>query len=252
MAKAGPPLVLDFPAAGLCIAFVNTALPTAPLLRKPRKPRPRASVKTYDDLVDWGLVAGAVGEDEARRLRAAAGERPAEATAAFEGALKLRDLLLRLFRNRLAGHATAPAEVEALNAYLSSRRIALRTTGKDGFVWSTQGTENSLEAILGQIAGSAARLLVSGQIRFLRQCAGKNCQHFFVDTRNSGRIWCNGLCGGRVRGRRREELVRGRARRRREAEIREIEAIDPELARLEREWDEQMEERRARAPGKNP
>lgn len=250
MAKASQPVDLDFPAAALCVAFVNTALPTAPLLRKPRKPRPRVSVSSYDDLVDWGLVAGAVGEDEARRLRAAAVERPAEATDAFERALKLRDLLLRLFRNRLAGHATAPAEVEALNAYLSSRRIALRTTGKDGFAWSTLGTENSLEAVLGQIAGSAAGLLVSGQIRFLRQCAGKECQHFFVDTRNSGRIWCDGLCGNRVRGRRREERVRGRAHRRREAQIREIAAIDPELARLEREWDEQKEKRRALARDK--
>lgn len=210
---------LGFPPASFCVSFVNTGLATVPFLRRPRTPKTRRVIESYGGLVDWGFGAGGVGDDEAERLRVAAGERPEEAEAVLARALELRGFLTGLLERVLAGHAPGASDIESLNGFLSGRRLILRAAaGGDAFVWSTVGSENSLDLIPGLVAGSAVRLVVSGQLRLLRRCAGKDCQHLFLDLRNSGRRWCEGVCGGRVKGHRRNE--RDRAIRRRVAERR--------------------------------
>jgi predicted RNA-binding Zn ribbon-like protein len=61
--------------------------------------------------------------------------------------------------------------------------------------------EPAFESILWPIVRSAADLLVSDHLPFVRACSSKTCQWLFVDTSKSHRRrWCNmRLCGNRAK-----------------------------------------------------
>ena len=159
---------LGFPPGDFCVAFVNTGLPTVSHLRRPRTRKARKLIESFRDLVDWAVTAGGVGEDEARRLLAAADERPDEAAAVVSRALELRKLLVGLFQRFQTDQAPSSSDVEALNGFLSGRRLVLATgTGRDGLAWKTVGTDGSLDLVPGLLAGSAVRLLLSGDLHSL-------------------------------------------------------------------------------------
>jgi len=62
----------------------------------------------------------------------------------------------------------------------------------------------TFEAPLWPIARSAAELLASEQVHFIRNCSSKTCQWLFLDTsKNHRRRWCDmKLCGNRAKVRR--------------------------------------------------
>jgi predicted RNA-binding Zn ribbon-like protein len=57
------------------------------------------------------------------------------------------------------------------------------------------------ETMLGPIVGSAAELLASDNLPFVRACSSNTCQWFFLDTsKNHRRRWCSmKLCGNRAK-----------------------------------------------------
>ena len=63
---------------------------------------------------------------------------------------------------------------------------------------------NDLDSLLWQIARSAADLLASEQLPFVRACSSKECEWFFLDTsKNHHRRWCDmKRCGNRAKVRR--------------------------------------------------
>ena len=191
---------LDLPMVGgrLALDFVNTASNRAGDI-------PSEHLHSYGDLVSWCVRAELLGRTEAGRLRGRAEARSAEARRAFEGALKLREALYRIFRRLADGHTAAAADLAVLNEVLAEgmTRRKLEASGT-GLCWSWAAEAGGLDWMLGPIAHSAAELLTSRDLERLKQCNGPTCDWLFVDeSRNHSRRWCDMRdCGNRAKARR--------------------------------------------------
>jgi predicted RNA-binding Zn ribbon-like protein len=68
--------------------------------------------------------------------------------------------------------------------------------------WSSDPPQPGLSGWL--LAQSAVDLLVSEQIRLIRECGDEGCRWLFLDTsKNHSRRWCDmKICGNRMKARR--------------------------------------------------
>ena len=75
------------------------------------------------------------------------------------------------------------------------------------FEWSWPGAPLDLDRVSWWVARSAAELLTSPNLTFVRECASYDCGWLFMDTtKNRSRRWCNmSTCGNRAKGRRHYE-----------------------------------------------
>jgi predicted RNA-binding Zn ribbon-like protein len=145
----------------------------------------REKLASEADLTRWSLEAG---------LRAA----PATPSV-LRRALAIREALYRVLASAVSGSRPAPADLAALNRELAIARSheRIRHTAR-GFVIGWDDAD-APDAVLWNIARSAAELLQSGYLHRLRQCGGYECGWLFLDTsRNHSRRWCDMRdCGNR-------------------------------------------------------
>ena len=178
----------------LSVCFANTAS------EKRRAPR------HYADLLLWLESNGALGPDEAARYRTLAAGRSEETAAAFSFALRLRDLLSRMFNGLAERRELAPELVEAFNGYFDSLpRRRLEPASKTILRWGwAEGREDDLGRPIWGVIVSAAAILTSRFAGKIRRCANPDCDILFV-AHNSGspRRWCNmNACGSAVKSKR--------------------------------------------------
>jgi predicted RNA-binding Zn ribbon-like protein len=181
----------------LCLDFTNTL--------SGRKTELREHVERYEDLVVWSRHAGAVTDDEARRLLAAAAARPAEAALVHTRAIALREAIYGIFVALTGGADAPPAALAALNAELARALPHLHVAPAGaGFDWIWGGAPAALDRPLWPLARSAADLLTGEHLDRVHQCGGDGCAWLFVDlSRNHSRRWCNmNDCGNRAKARR--------------------------------------------------
>src|SRR5690554_748607 len=103
----------------LCLDFVNTvgewASRSGQRRRRDWMDQPeRERLTSYGALLEWAISVDVLTRAEARRLRAAAAERPPRASAVLARALKLRRATYRLLRASLEGWKPDPADVALL------------------------------------------------------------------------------------------------------------------------------------------
>jgi len=86
------------------------------------------------------------------------------------------------------------------DAQEAARHMSLVQTN-GGFEWKFDGLGNEFDAPLWPIARSAADLLASAQLQFVRACASKTCEWLFLDeSKNHRRRWCDMTkCGNRAK-----------------------------------------------------
>jgi predicted RNA-binding Zn ribbon-like protein len=84
------------------------------------------------------------------------------------------------------------------------------TPSRGRFEWSWPEAPLDLDRVSWWVARSAAELLTSPDLTFVRECAGYDCGWLFMDTtKNRSRRWCNmSTCGNRAKGRRHYERRR--------------------------------------------
>lgn len=172
---------------------------------------PLERLRGYDDLVAWGVQAGAVGAGEAADLRALAARSPAAARGALERAIAVREAVFDLFSAVAGGRALPAAALARLNAALPDALTHLRLEAS-GAGWTWVGRPD-LDRVLWPAVRAAALLLTSPDRELVRQCAARDCAWLFLDrSRNGTRRWCDmKICGNREKARR----FQRRARRRR-------------------------------------
>lgn len=200
------PILSAWSGGPLCIDFTNT------LGRRLKGGDERFGV--YSDLLSWSVERGAFDEQRSISLQDRASLRPAEAAAALDRALELRECLYRLFGRIAARENPDDADLTLLNRALSKALPHRKLySGPNGLSWDWGEGENVLERMLWPIAYSAAELLVSPEATHIRRCSAPDCHRLFVDrSRTRRRRWCDmKTCGNRNKARR---LL---ARRRREA-----------------------------------
>jgi predicted RNA-binding Zn ribbon-like protein len=199
-------LHFELTGGALCLDFVNTKgdRPTV---------EPRELLLSYQDLVLWGVQAGAIPDTVARRLGPAARADAAVAHRALEHARQVREALFPIFSAVAAGRTAPAAAAASLNAALpralAARRLELGA-GSPSWVW-VETSPPDLDRVLWPVVVSAAELLTSSELDRVRECPGERCAWLFLDrSRNRSRRWCDmSVCGNRSKARRHHARQRG-------------------------------------------
>ena len=194
----------------LSLDFINTVEPrTGPVSRD--------WLTGYPDLVVWARHGGLFDDQTAEALLRAAAARPAEAQAAFQTAIELREGLFRVFQ-AIADHSTpAGADLEVLRGAfaVATQHGRLAPNAGGGFDWSWDATDQ-LDRPWWPVAASGMELLTHGPLDRIKQCpTDEGCSWLFVDaTKNRSRRWCSmDDCGSQTKARRqtnRRRADRGR------------------------------------------
>jgi len=193
-----------FSAGRLCLDFVNT------VRSRPSSDR-RDLIDTYEDLLAWARQATILTPGEAAALGATArqGTRAAADTLAQTHAL--RESMYAVFSARAAGLPAPAADLQTLNRSIGRAMThgGLTPSGSR-FEWGWPGAAPGLDRVAWWAARSAAELLTSPDLTFVRECASYDCGWLFMDaTKNRSRRWCDmRTCGNRAKSRRHYERRR--------------------------------------------
>jgi predicted RNA-binding Zn ribbon-like protein len=196
-----------FLAGAVCLDFVNTV--GGRELRSNSTGAWRIiaeSLVDYVSLIRWARSAGLVDAGDARRLHRACAADPDMAKTVVKRAIRLREALFRLAISAIERRSPLAPDTALFNRELLAARRHLRVVADGGrFVerWCPQRPED-LNKTLWPVVLSAAKLLVSEQMRRLKRCPGRRCAWLFLDaTKNARRRWCSmTMCGNREKIRR--------------------------------------------------
>jgi predicted RNA-binding Zn ribbon-like protein len=189
--------IFEFSGNNLCLDFANTL--------QDRSSNPHDLLKSYGDLVRWGLEGHLLTASDAQKLLAEAASRPAEASTVLERAITLREAIFRIFAMVAEDAAPVQADLDILNEALSQVMPQARIVPTaSGFHWDWTGRQEQLDRMLLAVVRSAADLLTSEQLEGVRMCASEDCSWLFLDTsKNHSRRWCDmKSCGNRAKARR--------------------------------------------------
>lgn len=177
----------------LAVDFANT-------IYAPRMPG--GALGSWEDLVDFLEVTGAVAGEEAVRLRGLGARHPGRTAGAFALALELRSTIRAMLAAIEAREPMRNAWVEAVN------RVLARGAGHEALVPADRGwrlrfvrTGDAPLGALVPVARSAAALVAEGPDAPVRTCGNPPCVlHFYDDSRTGQRRWCSmAVCGNRMK-----------------------------------------------------
>src|SRR5437588_7067602 len=157
----------------------------------------------YGDVLSFGVVAGALTEAEAARLRARAASEPTRARAVFALAIALREAIWSVFSSLASGDIPRDRDLDLLGDAAAAGAARSRLVyDRDGVSWSIADGDD-LERPLWLIAKSATDILTSADRDRVRECASPTCEWVFLDrSRNHSRRWCDmNDCGNRAKAR---------------------------------------------------
>lgn len=202
---AGAGLAFELDAGHLCLDFTNTV-----------RGRPISEkvdlINNYSSLLSWARQATILTPGEAATLAETARQQPRAAAEALAQALSLREALYRIFSARAAGLPAAASDLHTINKAIgrAMSRAGLTPAAGGGFEWSWPDATLGVDRVAWWVARSAAELLTSRNLTFVRECAGFDCARLFMDgTKNRSRRWCDmASCGNRAKGRRHYERRR--------------------------------------------
>ena len=173
-------------------------------------------LRSYEDLVLFGVDQGVLSSRLAGSLRRRAGAHPSEAGAALEVALKRRSLLDAAVRPLTAGERPPARVLEELGRFgaeaLAHGQLVREASG---FAWRWSDASDLLTP-LWPVAHAAVELMTDGPLDRIKGCG--RCRWLFLDTtKNRSRRWCSAVdCGKtekmqRYVARRRERRQSGRS-----------------------------------------
>ena len=173
-------------------------------------------LQAYEDLATWCARLGVISDREAGSLRAAARRDEKAAQRALREAIRLRELIYRVF-GPLSDGKEPPAEL--LERLRDAERDALasatltragdthrggraRERGASAVMAWTWPPPTALTDPLRPIVHAAVELLTEGPLDRLKTCG--NCRWLFLDqSRNHSRRWCSmEECGTQMKQRR--------------------------------------------------
>lgn len=158
---------------------------------------------SYDTLLRWATLVGALTTREANSLSHSALATPITASAVLKRGLALREAMYRVFKAALEGWAPRPEDLAALNRELQIARTHERLVASPRPRWDWDETME-LDRVLWPVVRSAGDLLTSPDLERVGQCPGKECGWLFLDTsRSRRRQWCDmAQCGNVAKVRR--------------------------------------------------
>ena len=179
----------------VCLDFVNT-------LDDRYSNEPKELLKGYIDLARFAEDAGILTEQQVDRLFARSMESPEPAQRALTAAIQMREAMYEVLWALVKKKPVPPAALTLLNQYVQSAAQHMNLMpGRGRFEWQFDSVPNNFEAPLWPIARSAAELLASDSVEYVRACASKTCEWLFLDeSKNHRRRWCDMTkCGNRAK-----------------------------------------------------
>jgi predicted RNA-binding Zn ribbon-like protein len=198
MAQASQKSPFEFTGGSLCLDFANTVDNRA-------SGHAKELLTDYSRLLRWAEESGAVGKKTVEKLHGLANESPGNAQLTIRHAIQLREAIYDIF-SAVAHRRSIPSTALALLNHAvqrSSDHAQIVHTNRH-FAWEWISPDNNLDSMLWPLAQSAAELLTSEELSYVRQCASETCAWLFVDkTKNHRRRWCDmKSCGNRDKARR--------------------------------------------------
>ncbi|MBI1774932.1 MAG: CGNR zinc finger domain-containing protein [Proteobacteria bacterium] len=198
MSAGGPGWTFHFVANNPALEFADTVSGRG-------SPVPIERFPEFAAVVSWACQSGLIDEATARTLSASAAADPAMARRAYRRAIRLRDLLYRVFAAIADAGPPAERDVKELSRCLrrSLGHLAL-IGGLPPYRLDWRPDPDMLEPVLGPVVKAAAELLSSAEIDKVRKCGSPTCGWLFLDvSRNKRRRWCAmWACGNRAKARR--------------------------------------------------
>jgi len=187
----------------LCLDFVNT-------LDDRPSGEPKELLAHYVDLARFAEDTGILAAHQVDRLIELSAHAPEQAQRALSDAIELRESLYAVLTAVMKKQAVPPQALARLNGFVqdAAQHVRLMASAERlewrFLEWRFDDPWSSLESPLWPIARSAAELLASEQLSYVRACSSKTCQWLFLDTsKNHRRRWCDmKLCGNRAKVRR--------------------------------------------------
>ncbi|MFZ0731156.1 MAG: ABATE domain-containing protein [Candidatus Sulfotelmatobacter sp.] len=179
----------------MCLDFVNT-------LDDRYSNEPKELLKSYIDLARFAEDTGILSGGEVDRLFQNSMQSPEAAAHALEDAIRLREAMYEVLWAVVQKQIVPKGVLFVLNGYIqeAARRASL-VPANGHFEWQFESPLNDFDAPLWPIVRSAADLLSSDQLQFVRACASKTCEWLFLDeSKNHRRRWCDMTkCGNRAK-----------------------------------------------------
>lgn len=183
----------DLIAGNVCLDFVNTL--------DDRHIQPKELLETYVDLARFGEDTGLLQPRQADRLYERSCADPERAQQALLWGRELREAIHDAFWAIMNKRPVPAVALARVNAYAQTAAEHMRLVPeKGGFEWRFDELLD-FDSVLWPIARSAADLLASDQLAYVRACSSKVCEWFFLDTsKNHHRRWCDMTrCGNRAK-----------------------------------------------------
>ncbi|MGE0354570.1 MAG: ABATE domain-containing protein [Gemmatimonadales bacterium] len=158
----------------------------------------------YEDLISWAAGAGSLDRTEAAGLRKQARGAPGAAREALQEALEVRALFRRMALAVVKGEPPRAGDLAGFNRRLSEALSHRRIAVQGSRLVRAWEPADDLHRPLWPAFVSLADLLVSPELRYLKECGGARCGWMYVDrSRPRARRWCEmSTCGNRAKARR--------------------------------------------------
>ena len=159
-------------------------------------------LKSYLDLARFGEDTGILSDLQVDRLMTKSMQFPEKAQRTLESAIEMREAMHKVFWALVQKQPVPRTPLLVLNGYVKAAAQNMSVVPHDGhFEWQFDSSDSDFDAPLWPIARSAADLLASEQVQFVRACASKTCEWLFLDeSKNHRRRWCDMTkCGNRAK-----------------------------------------------------
>ena len=187
----------EFIAGAVCLDFVNT-------LDDRFSDQPKELLTEYADLARFAEDSSILTNAQVDRLVERSSELPEVSRRALVKAIRLRGVISEVFYAIAWKKPVPQEELIVLNRFVQEAAQHLQIVESGGrFEWKFDDADD-FDAPLWPIARSAAELLASDRVEFVRACASKTCEWLFLDeSKNHRRRWCDMTkCGNRAKVRR--------------------------------------------------
>jgi predicted RNA-binding Zn ribbon-like protein len=159
-------------------------------------------LKSYLDLARFGEDAGILTDSQMDRLLAKSMQYPEKSQDTLAHAIRMREAMYEVFWALVRKKPVPQGALMVLNGYVQAAAQHMNLApGSGHFEWQFDSSPSDFDAPLWPIARSAAELLASDQLQFVRACASKTCEWLFLDeSKNHRRRWCDMTkCGNRAK-----------------------------------------------------
>jgi len=192
------PPQFDLVAGALCLDFINT-------LDDRFSSQPKELLTSYLELARFGEDTEILSDLQVDRLMTKSMQYKEDAQGALESAIEMREAMYKVFWALVQKQPVPRGPLMILNGYAQEAARHMSVVPHDGhFEWQFDSERHDFKAPLWPIARSAAELLASNRVQFVRACASKTCEWLFLDeSKNHRRRWCDMTkCGNRAKAKR--------------------------------------------------